>query len=299
MSYRNQQKAIIAAFLALPLLLLAVFLIYPSLRLAFMSFTDWDGVLPTKNWVGLQNFGTVFAKADVWLSLRNNMFYVVTGILQNVVGLFFAVLLTSKLRGRNFFKAMIFLTYVINSAALGFMFNYIYDFEKGPLNTLARILGMAPIHFLSDPILVNVSVAFVCFWRYLGYTMIIYIAALESVRVELYEAAVVDGANAWQRFRFITLPSITKIIELNMFLCLSGGLQAFNEPFIMTKGGPGYASSTFLTYIFQTFTRFNSYGLAAALSLALLALIIVVTVLQRRLILRRHGGDVRDTVLKA
>jgi multiple sugar transport system permease protein len=299
MKYKTQQKIIIISFLAVPVLLLAVFLIYPSLRLAYMSFTDWDGVLPAKNFVGLKNFETVFKKADVWLSLRNNMFYVITGIVQNILGLFFAVLLESKLRGKNFFKAVIFLTYVINSAALGFMFNYIYDFEKGPLNTLARLVGMQPIHFLSDPFLVNVSVAFVCLWRYLGYTMVIYIAALQSVHVELYESAIVDGATAWQRFRYITVPSITRIIELNMFLCLSGGMQAFNEAFIMTKGGPGYASSTFLIYIVQTFTRFNSYGLAAALSLALLALIIVVTTLQRRIILRRHGGEARDTILKA
>jgi raffinose/stachyose/melibiose transport system permease protein len=299
MTYRKQQRIIIAVFLAIPIILLIVFLIYPFLRLTFMSFTDWDGVLPKKNFIGLKNFVTVFKRGDVWLSLRNNMFYIITGIIQNALGLFFAVLLTSKLKGKNFFKAAIFLTYVINSAALGFMFNYIYDFEKGPLNTLVRMMGMSPIHFLSDPFLVNVSVAFVCLWRYLGYTMVIYIAALESVPNELYEASVVDGASAWQRFRYITVPSITRIIELNMFLCLSGGMQAFNEAFIMTKGGPGYASSTFLTYIVKTFTQFNSYGLAAALSLALLAIIIIVTTVQRRVILMRHGGEARDTVLKA
>jgi raffinose/stachyose/melibiose transport system permease protein len=298
MSYKKQQALILVTFLAIPVLLLIVFLIFPFFRLAFMSFTDWDGVLPKQNFIGMRNYQNVFTDADVWLSLRNNMYYVVTGLIQNIAGMLFAVILETKLKGKNLFKAMIFMTYVINSAALGFMFNYVYDFDKGPLNTMALMLGMQPIHFLSDPVLVNISIAFVCFWRYLGYTMVIYTGALQSVPSELYESAYVDGANSWQRFRYITAPNISRVIELNMFLCLSGGLQAFNEPYIMTKGGPGYDSSTFLTYIVKAFTQFNSYGLAAALSLTLLVLIVVVTTVQRKVIIR-DGGDSSDSVFKA
>jgi multiple sugar transport system permease protein len=178
------------------------------------------------------------------------------------------------------------------------MFNYIYDFEKGPINIVLGLMGIAPIHFLTNPIIVNVSIAAVCLWRYTGYTMILYIAALQSVNTELYESAMVDGANAWQRFSRITLPSIIRIVELNLFLCLSGGLQAFVEAFIMTKGGPGYDSSTFLTYIVKSAFEFNNYGLAAALSFALLTIIIVVTLIQRKVILR-GGGDEGDAKFKS
>lgn len=293
-----QQKVIIASFLAIPVVLLVMFLIYPALRLFYMSFTDWDGVLPTKNFVGLSNYIDVFSTAEVWLSLRNNLFYIVNGLIQNIIALFFAVIFDTRLKGKNFFKAAIFLTYMINSAAVGYMFNYIYDFEKGPINEFLGVMGIAPVHFLTHPFIVNVSIAAVSLWRYTGYTMVLYIAALQSVPDEWYESATVDGANAWQRFTRITMPSIIRVVELNLFLCLSGGLQAFVEAFIMTKGGPGYDSSTFLTYIIKAAFEFNRFGLSAALSFTLLLLIIVVTYIQRKVALR-GGGDEGEALYKA
>ncbi len=298
MSYKMQQKLILGGFLTLPVVLLVLFLIYPTMRLFYMSFTDWDGVLPRKSFVGLSNYMEVFSTAEVWLSLKNNLFYIVNGILQNIIALLFAAILNDRLKGRNFFKAAIFLTYVINSAAVGYMFNYIYDFEKGPINTFLGLLGAAPVHFLTDPFLVNVSIAGVSLWRYTGYTMVLYLAALQSVPSELYESAMVDGANGWQRFVKITIPSIIRVVELNLFLCLSGGLQAFVEAFIMTNGGPGYDSSTFLIYIIKAAFQFNRFGLSAALSFSLLVLIIIVTQVQRRVVLR-GGGDEGDAVFKA
>ncbi|MCX7711231.1 MAG: sugar ABC transporter permease [Clostridia bacterium] len=298
MSYKMQQKVILAAFLTVPVLLLIMFLVYPTLRLFYMSFTDWDGAMPTKNFVGMDNYVTVFTTPEVWLSLRNNLYYIANGILQNIIALFFAIILDSKLKGKNFFKATIFVTYVINSAAVGYMFNYVYDFEKGPLNIFLTMMGVEPIPFLTHPIIVNVSIACVSLWRYTGYTMVLYLAALQSVPSELYESAMVDGASAWQRFTNITIPSIIRVVELNLFLCLSGGLQAFTEAFIMTKGGPGYDSSTFLTYIIKAAFEFNSFGLSAALSFALLILILVVTYIQRKVVLR-GGGDEGDALYKA
>lgn len=286
LSYKSQQRIILVSFMIIPMILLFMFLIYPTFRMTFMSFTNWDGVLPTKEFVGLDNYKKVFAFDEAWLSLRNNIYYIINGFVQNIIALAFAIFLTSKLRGKSIFRVIIFLTFIINSAAVGFMFSYLYDFERGPLNAILNLIGFESIRFLSAPKIVNFSCVAVSMWRYTGYTMMLYIAALQSVSVELYEAAIVDGATAWQRFKNITLPSIRRIIELNLFLTMSGGLQAYAEPMIMTKGGPGNASKTFLLYIVDTAFKFNRYGLAASLSVTLFILILLITIIQKRVVLR-------------
>lgn len=287
MNYKMQKQILLTTFLFVPLMMLFAFLIYPTFKLVLMSFTNWDGVMPHFRWVGWSNYQAVFETPEVWLSLKNNGIYFLNGLVQNALALMFAVILASKLRGRNLFKATLFLPYIINSAAIAFMFNYIFDFERGPINYILVALHLEPIRFLSDADIVTFSLAGVSLWRYFGFTMVIYLAALQSIPNELYESAKVDGANAWKLFRYITLPSIHRIIELNLFLTLSGSLRAFEEAWVMTnKGGPGYASSTFMTYIMRSAFDFNNYAFAAALSIVLLVMVVIATLIQRKLVLR-------------
>lgn len=288
MNYRTQKKILLFTFLFFPMLLAVAFLIYPTLRMFYMSFTNWDGVVPQKQFVGLKNYQAVFNDSDTFLSLKNNFIYILTGFLQNFVAILLAIILVSKLKGRNFFRAVIFLPNIINSVAVAFMFNFFYDFTRSPINIILQAMGMTPIDFIGTPKLVNFSLAFICFWRYLGVTMIIYIAALQSVPREMYEAAEVDGSNSLKTFWYITMPSIKKIIELNLFLALSGSLQAFIEAMVITQGGPGSSSRTFLYTIIINAFQSNRFSFASALAVVLIIMILVITGIQRKILLRNE-----------
>ncbi len=297
MNYKIQKRILIFGFLFIPIVLNLMFLVYPFIKMFIMSFTDSNGISQTYKFVKFDNYETVFSDAHLWMSLKNNLYYFANGLIQNVLGLLFAYILSTKLRGRNLFKAIIFVPYILSSTAVAYTFNYIYDYGKGPLNVALIQFGLHPIRFLSSLSIVNVSLAFICLWRYVGFTMVLYIAALQSVPSEIYEAGVVDGANSWQAFRYITLPNIKRIVELNLFLTLAGSFNAFTEALILTGGGPGYASSTFLTYTIDAFFKYGRYGFSCALSVILMALIVLTTSIQRRLILGK-GDDENSGLLR-
>lgn len=290
MNYKTQKKILLATFLFLPMALLAMFMVYPTLRMFFMSFTDWNGTSKTYTFLGLRNYLEVFAARDMWISLRNNGIYLIMSVIQNILALIFANILVTRLKGRNVFRAILFLPYIINSVAVAYIFNFVYDYSQSPINVLLTGMGMSPVRFLSNPSTVTIFLAIISLWRFTGYTMVVYIAGLEAVDKEQYEAAVVDGASAVQKFLYITLPNMKRIIELNMFLCISGSLQAFTEALILTQGGPGNASSTYVTYVVKTAYQYNNYGLASAMSVVLLLIVLLVTVVQH-IALRERGGN--------
>lgn len=286
MSYKLQKRIILCTFLLFPMLLMVMFLIYPSFRLFQMSFTNWDGVLPDKQFVGFTNYVYAFTDSEGFPMLVHNIPYVITGLLQNIIGLLLAVILVSKLRGRNIFRSILFFPYIINSVAVAFMFNYMYDFTRSPINIVLQAIGMEPVEFIGTAQFVNVSLAAISFWRYLGFTIVIFVAALQSVAREMYEAAEIDGSNWFQTLRYITLPSIKSIVELNLFLSLSGALNAFIETMVITHGGPGSASRTFVYTIVVNAFQTNRFSFAAALSIILIILVLLITGIQRKVVLR-------------
>ncbi len=286
MSYKIQKRILLCTFLLLPMLLMAMFLIYPSFKLFQMSFYNWDGVLPDKQFVGFTNYVYAFTDSEGFPMLVHNIPYIITGFLQNIIGLILAVILISKLKGRNIFRSILFFPYIINSVAVAFMFNYMYDFTRSPINLALQAIGLSPVEFIGTPRLVNISLAAISLWRYLGFTVVIYIAALQSVPREMYEAAEIDGANSAQTLRYITLPSIKSIVELNLFLSLSGALNAFIETLVITHGGPGSSSRTFVYTIVVNAFQTNRFSFAAALSIILIAIILLVTGIQRKVVLR-------------
>ena len=286
LNYKTQKNIILAVFLAFPLLLMIMLLVYPTGRLFYMSFTNWDGVMPGMDYVGMDNYRMVLEDSDAWASLKNNSIYAITGIIQNFFALFLAVILVSSIRGRNFFRALIFLPYILNSVAVAFMFNFIFEFSRSPLNVILKAVGLAPVDFVGSASIVNYSLAGVSFWRYMGFTMVIYIAALQSVPREIYESADIDGAGGMQTLRYITLPSIKRVLELNLFLALSGALNAFVEAFIITKGGPGIASRTFLYSIVKNAFEGNRFSYAAAMAVILIIMTLVITGIQKKIVLK-------------
>jgi multiple sugar transport system permease protein len=287
MSYKLQKRLLITGFLFFPMLLMLLFLVWPTFRMVFYSFTDWDGTLPFYQYVGLRNYKQLFTDSTLWVLLKNNGAYALVGIISNLVALAFAGLLNQKMRGRQIYKTIIFLPYVLNVTAISYMFNFLYDFNEGPINLFMRWAGAEPIRFFSDQNIAIFTLVSMSAWRWLGYTMIIYLAALQSVDPEIYESSCIDGATTWQSFRFISLPNISRIIELQLFLALNGSFQAFTETLILTKGGPGKATYTFMYYVIDNYINYQAYGFAAAMSVILVLLILIVTGIQRKVV---RGG---------
>ncbi|MEK5253230.1 sugar ABC transporter permease [Paenibacillus sp. FSL F4-0125] len=291
-SYNRQRILILLTFLFIPLGLLGLFTYYPAVRLLYLSFTDWDGISKTVNFLGLDNYKEVFTNPDLFGVFIHQIPYVLGGVLQNIVAILFAVILNSRIKGRNLFRVLLFVPYIMNGVAVAFMFQYVFDTNNGSLNALLGMVGLSSLQhsWLGDTSLVNFSLASVSFWRYMGYTMIIYLGALQSIPGDMYEAATIDGANRFQSLWYLTLPSLTQVIQLNMFLTLSGALAVFDLPFVLTKGGPVGSSETFLLKTTETAFTFNNYGLASAMSIVLLILTVVILLVQN-VVLKRKGDS--------
>ncbi len=286
LSKKRRQFIIIS--LVVPILLLVGFVVFPAIDLFRMSFTDWDGFSKSSNFIKFDNYIAMFQNKDLWLSLKNNAVYFVVHLFMIFVELAFAVLLTSKLRAAKFYKTMVFMPYIINGVAIAYAFSYFFSPVNGALNailTAAHLEGWIR-NWLSDPKIVNYVLAFVSLWRFSGYHIILFMAALQSVPQDTMEAAEIDGANTWQIFKYIQIPSIMLMVDFVLFDNIRGALQVFDIPFVMTAGGPGYASSTFTLYTIKTAFTFSNFGLASTMAVAIMIMIVIIYVVQNTII---HG----------
>lgn len=283
MKTKKKDMILIVGFLVIPIILLVMFSYYPLIRLIELSFTDWNGLSEEKNFVGLDNYIEIFGDKNLWTVFLNNGAYIVVALIQQFVGLFLATLLDSNLRGSKATRAIIFMPYIINGVAVAFIFNYMFDFMNSPINVFLREIGMedSVIRFLGNSYFSNFSLAFIGFWRYVGYTMVIYLAALQSVPREIYEAAEIDGANFFQTILKITLPNIKTMFQISLILSVNGALQAYFEPFIITQGGPNGRTSTFIIQTLNLAFDFNKHGKAAAMGVILLGLIMILVLIQK------------------
>lgn len=294
MSKLSKKRAqFIAMALVIPMALLIAFVVFPAIDLFRMSFTSWDGFSPEKHFNGIDNYISMFRNQDLWLSLKNNAIYFFVHLLMIVVELAFAVLLTGKLRAAKFYKTMVFMPYIINGVAISYAFSYFFSPINGAFDAILTGLNMEALirNWLSDPKIVNYVLAFVSLWRFSGYHIILFMAALQSISQDTLEAARVDGANTWQLFRYVQIPAIMLMVDFVLFDNIRGALQVFDIPFVMTAGGPGYASSTFTLYTIKTAFSFSNFGLASTMAIAIMVMIVVIYVVQNFLI---HGLILKD-----
>jgi multiple sugar transport system permease protein len=284
-SMQMQKKILIISFLLIPMCLLGLFVVYPTLKLFQLSFTDWNGLDQSLNFIGLQNYKKVLLDSpDVWLSLKNNGIYFVIHLLIIPVEIFVAFLLDRKIKASNFFKTVVFMPYIINGVAVAYMFSFLYSSEGGALNVILESLNIHSVNWLSNPKIVNYSLAAVSLWRFCGMHIVLFLAALQSIPEDMLEASTVDGANTFQQFIKIILPNIKTVVEIVLFLNVRGALQVFDIPFVMTGGGPGHASSTFTLHTIETAFNFNSFGRASAMAVCLMILIILLSFVQNKLL---------------
>lgn len=281
-----KDRITVIGFLLVPVILLLLFSYYPLMKLFQLSFSDWNGLSKDFNYVGFKNFKDVLGQKELFEVFANNAAYIITAVIQQFVGLFLAILLNSNLKKKNMFRSVIFMPYIINGVAVAFMFNYMYDYTNSPINVILRTIGMGShqIHFLSASYFSNFALAFISFWKYTGFTMVIFIAALQSIPSEIYEAARVDGAGFRQTVRYITFPNIKGMMEISLLLSINGAMQAYFEPFMITKGGPNGRTDTFITKSLALAFNYTKYGKAAVMGIILLFLILLIVAVQMLLL---------------
>lgn len=269
-------------FLLAPLALLITFTYVPVGNMIYYSFTDWDGVSPDRNTVGLDNYTQLFTRPELFRVFFVSFYYLAASAVQIVIALYFATVLSFDLRFRNFFKGILFFPYLINGVAIGFVFLYFFQ-DGGTLDSVLSWFGVGGDQaWLGDPESANTSLAGVSVWRFTGLNFVLFLGAIQSIPAELYEAAQLDGASRWQQFRHIIAPGIRPVLSLSVILAISGSLAVFEIPYIMTGGATG--TSTFVIQTVKLAFQFNKTGLASACAVVLLLIILVITWIQRRLV---------------
>ena len=281
------------AFLAPALLLIAVFFFLPVLAALLLSFTDFDiyalGDLRRLRFVGLENYAQLLQSPLFWTALGNTGYFVLLGgPLSVAVSLGAALLVNARLnRFPGLFRTALFLPVVTTLVAVAVVWRYLYHPRYGLLNYGLSLLGIAPIDWLGDPDWAMPAIILMAVWKNFGFNMIIFIAGLQNIPMQLYEAARIDGASAGQQFRHITLPQLGPTFLFVALMTMIGYFQVFAEPYVMTQGGPANRTLSVVLLMYEEGFRWWNMGYASAMAFVLFALILAGTALQ--LLLRRHA----------
>lgn len=272
------------------LLLYGMFSLLPSILGIGFSFTDWNSYSPELHWVGLDNFATILSSGKTYVRFIANtvLFTVATIVLKTAIALALALLLTEGVRRlSSFYRALIYLPAVLPILVVSLIFRSVLNPATGLLNETLRAVGLGDLalHWLTDVSLAMWSVVAVDTWKGVGYIMVILIAGILAIPREYHEAASIDGASARQTFRLITLPLLMPVLTVTTVLNLLYGLKVFDIVFVLTNGGPGRATDTVYTAIFDDFSK-GRYGIATALSTLLFLVMIVLGFLTLRVMRR-------------
>ena len=275
--YKRERTTLIVLFLFIPLALLFLLTIYPIVSMLIYSFTDWGGVTAPEHFVGLDNYIKIFTSEQYRNVFRTTGYYLVAGLIQQIVALFLATILSKKLWGSGFFKGVIFFPFIMNGVAVTLIFQMFFEVGGG-FDSILTAFGMESfIHkWIADSSIVNITLAFIYLWKNIGYSFLIYLGSMQSVGHELYEAAAIDGANTWVQFKCITFPSIKMIIGLLSTFAVVNSVAVFDIPFNLTKGQNG--TNTFTTTLVDTAFKYNLYGEASAMAILLLVIVAIVLV---------------------
>jgi multiple sugar transport system permease protein len=269
--------------LMVPTLLgLLFFTVGPFLVAIYISFTDWS-LFKGPVWVGLTNYHHMFHDPLFWLSWRNTAIY--TGLsvpLSMVLGLAIALLLNRKLRGMAFFRILFFAPMTIGVVASGLLWSWMFSPQYGLINYLLHFVGLGPFRWLTSGSTSLLSIIIVGVWRSLGFTIVIFLAGLQSVPESLYDAAAVDGAGNWRKFLHITIPMLSPTIFFSTLIGVIMSFQVFEQTYVMTQGGPGNSTLTIIYFIYQNGFSYLRMGYASAVSVSFLVVILFTTTLLLR-----------------
>ncbi|MEE8836502.1 MAG: sugar ABC transporter permease [Eubacteriales bacterium] len=277
----NKKKIYPWWFVAIPLILYALFFLLPSILGVFYSFTDWSRMTPKNglHFVGFQNYAEIFSGKNQYAAgiLNTLKFTVISNLVKIIPALFLAILLQEGVRGKNFYRTVFYLPSILPFVVIGLIFTSVLNYSNGILNNTFEFLHMswAKQKWLSDLHVVWKSIYMVDAWRGIGYVITIFIAGLNAIPRDYYEAARIDGANFWQRLWYVTLPMMRGAIMINLVFGVTYGLKVFDIIYVLTNGGPGHATEVITTYVYQLYGS-GKYGVSTALSTVLLIVTAIV-----------------------
>jgi ABC-type sugar transport system permease subunit len=275
------------AFVLPPLIVYAVFFIWPLGQSVYISFTDWNGVRPVVEFVGLANYSRMLRDPLVWRALWHNVIWIVAGTVSPIViSLGLAMLLWPRTRGQNLFQAAYFLPQILSTVAVGLIWSKVYHPMIGVLNQLLQGVGLGHLveGWLGSSQWALAAVLVAAIWSYFGFTLVVIMAGLQTIDLDLLDAAGIDGANAWQRFVNVIVPQLSHVLTMIIAYTLIGGFNVFDIIWVMTGGGPANATEVMATLLYQrAFMEDNvAYGVALAMVLTVLSLIASVTFIYLR-----------------
>lgn len=266
----------IGIFVLPAMLPLAVFWIYPIMKSICISFTDWDYMSPSYNFVFLDNFKALFADSRFYDSLWTTIWFTVGTVIPTIAGgLLLALLLQKAFRGSGMYKFVLFSPWITPTVAVSIVWTWIYNPDTGLANSVLEFFHLPALQWINSSDTSLLAVIILTVWKSLGYAMIFYLSALEKVPKELYEANGLDGANAWQRFRDVTLPCISPTTFFLLIVTMVNSLQAYDQIQILTQGGPSGSTRTLLYMYYQL--GFEEYDMGQATAVAVVLILITVT----------------------
>ncbi|MFU0799120.1 MAG: Sugar ABC transporter permease [Xylanivirga thermophila] len=278
------KKEIRYEFLLLPALVgYLIFFIYPTISSFVYSLTDWSVFSQEISFVGFKNFVKLTEDKEILIGIKNSIIYaLLMTVLQNCIAIPLAVVLDRDLKTKNILRMIFFSPAVLSIMVVGYLWSYIMaSTEYGLLNRIIQCLGFKKVNWLGDEKIALFSIVITQLWQWTGWAMVIYLANLQSIPVELYESAKIDGANGFQEFFRITLPLMVPSVSFNTIMSMIGGLKVFDIVFSMTSGGPGFATETITTVLIKRAFTEGFYGYACAYSVVFLLLIIAISSIQR------------------
>ncbi|MDR4228163.1 sugar ABC transporter permease [Bacillus mojavensis] len=282
----NQNRIIPYLFL-LPALVFLFFVYIPIFENVFLSLFQWSSFSPEKTFIGLKNYVELFRDPVFYQALTNNVLYAVISIVCQVFGgLILAAVLEDKLvrKWSPFFRTVFFLPVVISMTVIALLFDFIYNPETGLLNQLLQAVGLDQLTraWLGDDSTAMLSVIFVSQWQSVGYIAMLYIVSIQKIPDELYEAARLDGAGKIQQFFHITIPQTKEMSFVAVVMTLTGAFTVFNEPYILTGGGPGNASEVLSTFLYKSAFTKDMMGYASAIATVVLIITLALSLMQMK-----------------
>ncbi|MGR6914218.1 carbohydrate ABC transporter permease [[Actinomadura] parvosata] len=259
--------------------------VVPSANGALFSFTDWNGLRPDWSFVGLDNFAAVFSDRTALDALVNTLTLAAAAtIVQNVVGLLLALGVNSLVKSRYVLRVIFFAPVVLTPLVAGYVWSFLLS-PNGAVNDALRAVGLGALahDWLGDPDTALYAIVLEIVWQFSGYSMVIYLAGLQAIPAEVLEAATIDGAGAWSKFRRVVLPLLNGAVVINVMLCLIGGLKQFDQVMAMTGGGPGTATETISTAIYKSAFSLGDFPFSIALAVVMTVVIAVLAAVQFRL----------------
>ncbi|GLO67514.1 MULTISPECIES: sugar ABC transporter permease [Oceanobacillus] len=262
------------------LLFVCFFIVYPFLNGIRISFTNWNGFSQTFDYVGLRQYTRLLTDPDTWTIVRNTLIYGIGSTLfQNIIGLGYALLLNQSIKFKSITRTIIYLPVIISPLIMGYIWYFFFSYQGGALNDVLLALGLDRVNILGNVDINIWIIVFVNTFQFVGVAMIIYLAGLQSISRDFYEAANIDGASAFQKFKNITLPLLMPSITINIVINIIGGLKLFDVIISLTGGGPGNSSQSMSTFMYDLYFTREDAGYAATQGVLMMVIILILSLL--------------------